>query len=246
MLSFNQWKKTTKKIDESFDVTLGVSNPSVFSTFSSFYDILEAKKKMKKKMMGKEMGDEDMDMDDEEMDDEEVPSDDEDMDMDDEDMDDEEVPSDDEDMDDEKVPSDDEDMGDEEEMTPMMRMKKKMKKMKKKMQAEAAQLKGNQKKLDADGDGKIERSDFKKLNKKKDDDYEEEEDEVKTVKKESFAKSLSNMISDANPGKRNWDGISLEEDALLPMIDPNTGVALPDSPGPGEVGYSPVTRIGVL
>lgn len=238
MLSFNQWKKESKKIDESFDVTLGVSNPSVFSTFSSFYDILEAKKKMKKKMMGddEEMDDEEVPSDDEEMDDEEVPSDDE-------DMDDEEVPSDDEeDMDDEDM-DDEEDMGDEKEMTPMMRMKKKMKKMKKKMQAEAAQLKGNQKKLDADGDGKIERSDFKKLNKKKDDEC---EDEVKTVKKESFAKSLSNMISDANPGKRNWDGISLEEDALLPLIDPNTGVALPDSPGPGEVGYSPVTRIGVL
>ena len=75
------------------------------------------------------------------------------------------------------------------------------------------------------------------------------------VKKETFADSLANMLHDASPNHKNWDGIPrgegwegkpYTEDSLLPMIDPNTGMAIaPSEPKAGSVGFSPETRFGL-
>ena len=49
-----------------------------------------------------------------------------------------------------------------------------------------------------------------------------------------------------SPAQKYWDGLA--EDSLMPRQDPNQGLAdmqpnAPENPGPGELGYSPITRI---
>jgi len=64
-----------------------------------------------------------------------------------------------------------------------------------------------------------------------------------TAENQEFLKSVNSMLN-APAEPKSWDGISkLKEDALLPPNDPNNGLA-DQGPGPGEVGYSPDTRVG--
>jgi hypothetical protein len=70
----------------------------------------------------------------------------------------------------------------------------------------------------------------------------------KKMKKEQaeFFKSLSAQMGGGNTNAKYWDGIS--EDAVFNPPEPNQGLAdmepqAPENPGPGDLGYSPVTRI---
>jgi hypothetical protein len=56
--------------------------------------------------------------------------------------------------------------------------------------------------------------------------------------------SVMSMVG-TDPNSKNWDGISVKEDALLPEIDPNA-LALANVPQPGEPGYAPQQRIGQM
>lgn len=80
-----------------------------------------------------------------------------------------------------------------------------------------------------------------------------EETEAHDVEGNDFIQSIAKMMSGGD-GQRNWDGISPKnEDALLPIIDPNTGYAIGNygdpapgegQPQPGEVGFAPQGKIG--
>ena len=210
-------------VKESFNVSLGIATPQSLGVISpSFEELLEAKKKsMKKKMFGDE---------------EEVPEDDgeelgDEVDAD-ESGDGEVVKPkslkddpDAEDMGGDEDEDKDEDMDDEEEdgANPLLMKMKKMKgKMKKKMSCEK-------------------KKDDKPMKKKM-------AEEVQEIESNDWLNSVSNMIKQTD-GK-NWDGISTNEDALLPRINPLTGEVMTDAdvdaePGPGEIGYAPQTRFGI-
>lgn len=198
MLSYKEWKT----LNESYNVSLGISTPKSLGAFgASFADLLETKKK-KKKMMGDVVPEEEPKVP--EDDDEEEP----DMDDDEETGDGEmvepsskkDVPKPDDDMDD-----DDEEEGEKTSDPLMAGMKKKMKK---KMGSDCC----------------------KPMKKKMSEDA-------------FFSQSLRNMFSQG--GTKFSDGISVSEDALLPLIDPITGYHIQADPLPGEVGYAPQTRFGV-
>ncbi len=59
---------------------------------------------------------------------------------------------------------------------------------------------------------------------------------------------LASIRSQAGSSKfvRDEDGdfIAVKEDAIIPPSDPNADITTEQEPGPGELGYSPVTRIG--
>jgi len=75
----------------------------------------------------------------------------------------------------------------------------------------------------------------------------------KNMKKEdneflSRFKSLHKQLG-YDPNQRHWDGLS--EDAVYPESDPNQGLAdiqpeVPDNPQPGEVGFSPYSKVAGL
>ena len=54
--------------------------------------------------------------------------------------------------------------------------------------------------------------------------------------------SFKNMT--ARCDTKNWDGMTLEEDALLAPENPNDNLADDKNPGPGEVGFAPSQRMG--
>lgn len=252
MITFQEWKKD-QNIDESFDVGLGISTPQSFASFGSFSDLLEARKKMKKKMDGDDSfggKDKDDDMGDEDDDD----HDEDDDDRDDDDMDDSDDDHDDDDDmgGDKKNRPDDDDDGDDNNPgvsdNPMMRMKKKMAKMKKKMQAEAKGFRDEDVIAEKKTEKTEEKCDCGKCDKC-------------NPKKESFAQSLANMLNDQKPNTRfssfggytDGQNSTFGEDAILPMIDPNTGLIIPSvadntpvEPTAGQVGFAPQVRLGMF
>jgi HIV Tat-specific factor 1 len=155
----------------------------------------------------KDEEDEDEDMEDEDNEDEEdmEDEDDEDDEDEDEDMEDEDDEDEDEDMEDED--NEDEDEGD-------MKEKPKF-------------LKGGQKKLDVDGDGKITGKDFKILRKKSD----------KKKKKKKKNESTDSIEVSA---EKEWMG-SIIGQMGNPTVKHFSGLS--DEPGPGEVGFAPNSRI---
>lgn len=154
-------------------------------------------------------------------------------DMGDEEEDDDDMGDEEDDDDDVKDSGDDEGEGDDDsedvegddddhEMEKYGFMKKKMKKMKKKMkkmQAEAAQFEKDI-------------SQYPDM----------PEDHSQDSEKEFFA-SLSRQFG--KPNQRFSSGLS--EDMLVPLNDPNApDYVAPEEPGPGEVGYAPTGRMGVI
>ena len=274
MITFQEWKKD-QNIDESFDVGLGISTPQSFASFGSFSDLLEARKKMKKKMDGDDSfggKDKDDDMGDDSDDDHDDDDDDRD---DDDDMGDDSDNHDDDDDDmggDKKNRPDDDDNGDDNNPgvsdnnpgvsdNPMMRMKKKMAKMKKKMQAEAEAFRDEdvieEKKTEKKTEEKCDCGKCEKCNPKCDCG----KCEKCNPKKESFAQSLANMLNDQKPNTRfssfggytDGQNSTFGEDAVLPMIDPNTGLIIPSvndhtpvDTKAGEVGFAPQVRLGMF
>lgn len=235
MLSFKDWKS----LNESYDVSMGLTTPASVGVVApgygglSFEELLEAaKKKMKKKMMddeGNDDEDEDADVEDEDdaetgdgevvepsaIKDKEKPEDDDDEESDDED---------DEESDDEKEP---------EGKNPFLsNMKKKMNKMKKKMKEKMS-------------------SDKKSCDKMKKKMTAENSETIETIEpsNDPWLQSFKKMI--ANVDTRN-DGITdyTNEDAIMPYIDINTGLTgerpdtLPIAEVPGQIGYAPQGKVG--
>lgn len=64
-----------------------------------------------------------------------------------------------------------------------------------------------------------------------------------TKENEEWYNSVKGQLG-SDPNQKSWDGFStLEEDAVIPPTDPNAEL-VDNQPGPGEVGYSPSTRLG--
>jgi hypothetical protein len=64
-----------------------------------------------------------------------------------------------------------------------------------------------------------------------------------TKENEEWYNSVKGQLG-SDPNQKSWDGFStLEEDAVIPPADPNAEL-VDNQPGPGEVGYSPSTRLG--
>lgn len=216
MLSYTKWKS----LHESYDRTLGVTDPETSEILSSFQELLEAKKKAMKKKMDFDNKDMDDKKPDDDFDDD---SDDDDLENDAEKEDDAETgdgevvdaasPKD-KDSDDEDHDEDDgEDIGDddhEEENPTLMKMKKMKKKMKAKCCADKSKKKCSKKM-------KSENSDFGT--------FANEIDPNST-----FWKSLNNMM---HVNHKHFDGVNLSgkgmsEDSLIPAIDPNYGLVVQD------------------
>jgi len=263
MLTFKEWRDLNESVTGT-SFTLGVARPATVggivgstgaSDWLAKWKLLEAKK-MKKKMFGKDvpedeeeldpkLDDADLELGDEEgLDDEEKVSLDDEEGLGDEELGDEEGLGDEElDLGDEEGMSDEEGMGDEEDMDmPPPPKKGKGKKppfakgeiMKKGMKKDDGKCKGCNKMM-----SKCSCKTMKKGAKKQ-----------MTKEETDWWNSVMGMIG-PDPNQKNWDGISVREDALFPEIDPNA-LALAQvpqgetQPKPGEPGFSPATRIGQL
>jgi len=77
------------------------------------------------------------------------------------------------------------------------------------------------------------------------DDKKDKKDKKEKVKKEDADNDWMKSVFFAPPANKNFDGIGVTEDALLPVIDPNTGLYdAAREPQPGQVGFAPQGVLG--
>jgi hypothetical protein len=249
MLSYKEWAELNES-SIGGALNLGLGKPAqvigavgssggteakVEEEISALEELIEAKKKMKKMLdMGDEKdvnkdGDEDVDVDGDG---------DADVDLDGDDS-------------EGGCPSGDDD-SEGEDIAVLKSKKKSKKKMKsentlEELQAIIAEAK---KKMDALCPSKDDDSDDDMDDSDDDDDDAEEMKYCKKSKKhmkegDEWLQSVNDMMNTmTTPEPKYWDGISPQnEESLLAPEDPNAGLE-DNAPGPGEVGFSPSTRVG--